>query len=81
MLAPISEVLRPGACSDETVYLGTSPRINTTIELSSGKVFGLTADLLLEAVEWVTGKESARGLERLGELEDWKAVRMEEEQG
>lgn len=80
MIVPVSEILRPGACSDETVYIGSVPRINTTIAVSAGEVFGLTADLLLEAVEWMTGVESARGLERLGELQDWNAARAEKQE-
>ena len=77
MVASVSEILRPNARSDETVYLGTLPCINTTIELSVGNVFGLTADLLLEAVEWATGQDSQRGRVRLRELEAFNANRQQ----
>jgi 8-oxo-dGTP pyrophosphatase MutT (NUDIX family) len=78
MVAPVSEVLRPEARSHETVHLGALPCINTTIELSSGRVFGLTAGLLLEAVEWASGEDPQRGPVRLRELEAWKTERARE---
>ena len=78
MVASVSEVLRPEARSHETVYLGALPCINTTIELSSGRVFGLTAGLLLDAVEWASGEDPQRGPVRLRELEAWKAQRARE---
>lgn len=74
MIASVSEVLEPEARSEETVYLGTVACINTTIEVSSGSVFGLTADLLLEAVEWATGQSPERGRTRLRELEAKNAL-------
>ncbi|MCP5043445.1 MAG: CoA pyrophosphatase [bacterium] len=81
MLTPVSEVLRPNERRDETVYLGTVPCVNTTIEVSLGRVFGLTADLLLEAVEWASGEEPQRGRVRLRELEAANAVRWHDEDG
>jgi 8-oxo-dGTP pyrophosphatase MutT (NUDIX family) len=78
MVASVSEVLLPELRSHETVYLGALPCINTTIELSSGRVFGLTAGLLLEAVEWASGGDPQRGLVRLRELEAWSAQRSRE---
>lgn len=78
MVASISEVLLQEARSHETFYLGALPCTNTTIELSSGRVFGLTAGLLLEAVEWASGEDPQRGPVRLRELEAWKAQRARE---
>ena len=77
MLARVSEVLNPETRSDETVYLGKVACTNTTIEVSSGRVFGLTADLLLEAIEWAAGEMPERGRVRLRELEAFNAVRAE----
>lgn len=76
LIAGVSEVLRPEARSEETVYLGTVPCINATIEVSAGRVFGLTADLLLEAVEWAIGESPERGRTRLRELEAKKAMQV-----
>ena len=69
LIVPIVQVLNPQARSNETVYLGTVACTNTTIEIEAGRVFGLTADLLLEAVEWATGENPERGQVRLRELE------------
>ncbi|MDP6977748.1 MAG: NUDIX domain-containing protein [Myxococcota bacterium] len=52
MRVPVREVLHPEARNDATVYLGSLACTNTTIDVSEGQIFGLTADLLLEAVEW-----------------------------
>jgi 8-oxo-dGTP pyrophosphatase MutT (NUDIX family) len=75
MIVSVAEVLSPEARSEETVYLGTTPCINETVEVSEGRVFGLTADLLLEAVEWATGGSPGRGRVRLRELEAKNALR------
>ena len=75
MIVGVAEVLSPEARSEETVYLGTTPCINETVEVSEGRVFGLTADLLLEAVEWATGGSPGRGRVRLRELEAKNALR------
>jgi 8-oxo-dGTP pyrophosphatase MutT (NUDIX family) len=73
IIAPVTEIMRPGARSDETVYLGSLPCIKTTIALTVGDVYGLTADLLLEAIEWATGENHQRGQVRLRELEAFNA--------
>lgn len=78
MFAGMSEILHPEARSEETVYLGTVPCINVTIKVSSGRIFGLTADLLLEAVEWAAGGSPERGRTRLRELEAKKAMESED---
>ncbi len=68
MRVPLHEIVRPEARNDTTVYLGSLACTNTTIDVSEGQIFGLTADLLLEAVEWATGQEPQRGRTRLREL-------------
>lgn len=77
MIAGVSEVLKPEARSEETVYLGTVPCINATIEVASGRIFGLTADLFLEAIEWAIGESPDRGRTRLRELEAKKALQAD----
>lgn len=77
LVAPVSDLLQPESRSDETVYLGTVACINTTIEIDAGRIFGLTADLLLEAVEWASGESPQRGAVRLRELEAINALREE----
>ncbi len=74
MVASVAEVLQPARRSEETVYLGSVPCINTTIEVAAGRVFGLTADLLLEAVEWASGAMPERGCVRLRELEAFNSM-------
>jgi len=74
LIARISDVMRPEARSEETVYLGTLACINATIEIPAGRIFGLTADLLLEAVEWAAGEFPERGKVRLRELEAKNAL-------
>lgn len=68
MRVPLREILHPEARDDTRVYLGNVACTNTTIEVASGQIFGLTADLLLEAVEWALGEEPTRGETRLREL-------------
>ncbi len=68
MRVPLREVVHPEARNDATVYLGTLACTNSTIDVSEGQIFGLTADLLLEAVEWALGGQPQRGPVRLREL-------------
>jgi hypothetical protein len=42
--------------------------VNSTVEWPGGQVFGLSADLLLEALAWTKGDNPNRGPTRLAEL-------------
>ena len=68
MRVPLREIVDPHARTDSTVYLGTLACTNSTIVVSDGEIFGLTADLALEAIEWGLGEEPRRGETRLREL-------------
>ena len=73
IVASVTEVLRPELRSDETVYLGTLACIKATIDISSARLYGMTADLLLEAVAWACGEDPQQGPVRLRELEAFNA--------
>ena len=55
--------------------------VNATVDWPGGSAYGLTADLLLEALEWGVGKPSSRGQLRLSELHSYYSQEQREEPG
>ena len=64
----VEELLRPAARGEEMVEFRSGHYLNETIEFAGGSVFGLTADLLLEALEWGQGRTPRRGESRFRDL-------------
>lgn len=73
IVAPVAELLRPELRGTQTVRLGTLACVKATIDVCSHRVYGLTADLLIEAVGWACGEEPEQGPVRLRELEAFNA--------
>lgn len=65
---PVPELLAPGVRSEETVTVLERRFSNPTLAWPGGDVYGLTADLLLEALDWGLGRSPVRGPARLADL-------------
>ena len=68
LFARVSELLRPESRGEDEIVHNGVRYINPTLSWSGGDAYGLSADLLLEALEWGIGGQPARGLVRLREL-------------
>ena len=68
LVARVSQLLRPESRGEQEVLHNGVRYINPTLSWSGGDAYGLSADLLLEALEWGIGGQPARGPVRLGEL-------------
>lgn len=62
-------LLQPGAISQHEIVKRGARYINPIVEWPGGRAYGLSADLLIEALGWATGDEIARGPGRLADLE------------
>lgn len=64
----VAPLLRPEARGQEMVEWRGIEYANETVEFEGGKAYGLSADLLLEALEWGGGHAPRRGEARLRDL-------------
>lgn len=69
LLPRLSEMLRPDALSHQEVTHEGRTYHNRIVSFEGGPVYGLSTDLLLEALAWGTGERPERGPERLSELQ------------
>jgi 8-oxo-dGTP pyrophosphatase MutT (NUDIX family) len=68
LVADVATLLAPGARGEREVERRGVRYANPTLSWGADEVWGLSADLLLEALEWGRGGVPARGPERLREL-------------
>ena len=69
LLTPnVSDLLHPEAASEQEVFHRGVRYVNDIVDWDGGRVFGLSADLLLEALSWATGGRPDSGPKRLAEL-------------
>ncbi len=68
LIAPLSALVDPASRSQETVERNGMTFVNEILEWEGGRIFGLSADLMLEALAWMNGEDPARGRIRLSEL-------------
>lgn len=68
LIAPIAALLLPEARSHEVVERKGRKFVNDILAWPGGRVFGLSADLMLEALAWLSGEDPARGPIRLQDL-------------
>ena len=61
--------MRSQALRHQTVVHGGRTYRNRVVSFEGGEVFGLSTDMLLEALAWGTGEQPARGADRLSELQ------------
>ncbi len=70
ILTPLVRVLlAPGAISQQEIVKRGTRHINPIVEWPGARAYGLSADLLIEALKWAIGDEIARGPARLADLE------------
>lgn len=67
----VRELLAPSAYSREAADLDGDRYYNATLRWSDGQVFGLSTDLLIEALERGLGRDAHPGPERLNSLRSW----------
>ena len=65
LLPRLSEMLRPEALRHQKVTHDGRIYHNRIVAFEGGEVYGLSTDLLLEALAWGTGEQPERGPERL----------------
>ena len=65
----VDELVDPASQGRETVSHAGMTFTNSVVRWAGGQAYGLSADLLLEALAWGTGEPSDRGRTRLSELE------------
>ncbi len=75
LLPRVSDLVAPHALSVEEVTHHGRLYINHSLVWPGGSVFGLSTDLLLEALAWARGERPERGPERLQELKDFSGPR------
>ena len=73
LVARVSELLRPESRAVDVVVHNGVRYENATLTWRGGTAYGLSADLLLEALEWGTGGAPERGRVRLDELRTYLA--------
>lgn len=71
LVARVSELLRPESRGEDEVFHDGIRYVNPTLAWSGGDAYGLSADLLLEALAWGMGERPSRGPVRLGELRSY----------
>jgi 8-oxo-dGTP pyrophosphatase MutT (NUDIX family) len=71
LLAHYDEMTAPGALASHVIQHRGGAYTNRTVSFSAGQAVGFTADLLLEALDWLRGHDPERGVERLNELRAW----------
>jgi 8-oxo-dGTP pyrophosphatase MutT (NUDIX family) len=64
----VSGFFAPEAYTREEIDLGGDTYYNSTLHWQGGSVFGLSTDLLIEAIQWGIGIEGAHGPGRLDSL-------------
>jgi 8-oxo-dGTP pyrophosphatase MutT (NUDIX family) len=75
LLPRLSELLRPEAHDVEEVVHDGRRYVNHILNFEGGRVFGLSTDLLMEALAWGRGETPRRGPERLEELHSFHGRR------
>jgi 8-oxo-dGTP pyrophosphatase MutT (NUDIX family) len=75
----VASLFAPEVYTLEEANLGGEIYYNSTLRWEEGSVFGLSSDLLIEAMQWASGFESAHGPERLSSLRSWLRFSAEEE--
>ncbi len=75
----VSALFAPDAYSLEQADVGGDVYYNSTLRWEGGSVFGLSSDLLIEAIEWAIGLDEHHGPSRLSSLESWLRVKAAQE--
>lgn len=74
LLPRVSELLHPGALDHEEIDHNGRVYRNRILRFEGGQVYGLSTDMLIEALDWATGKTPERGPERLLELRSFHSI-------
>jgi 8-oxo-dGTP pyrophosphatase MutT (NUDIX family) len=74
LIASVRELLLPESRSEEEFVRNGTRYTTPRLSWRGGDAFGLSADLLLEAIEWGIGGRPSRGPERLRDLHSYHAL-------
>ncbi len=74
----VKGLMQRSAYSQEDVQAGERTYRNQILEWEGGRVYGLSTDLLVEALEWASGIELQRGRERLDHLRSHRRLKERE---
>jgi 8-oxo-dGTP pyrophosphatase MutT (NUDIX family) len=75
----VRKLMLPHAYSEEEAQMGERTFINPILSWESGRLFGLSTDLLIEALLWATGEDVEHGARRLDSLQSF--LKLKEEEG
>lgn len=79
----VHRLIEPGAFSREATDLDGDVFYNDTLHFDDNHAFGLTTDLLIEALRWGLGQEldadESHGASRLGSLRAWLRMQARQE--
>ncbi len=73
----VDELVDPASHGRETVTHGEMTFSNTVVRWPGTRAYGLSADLLMEALEWGLGWSNQRGRTRLSELGAYLAMQAD----
>ena len=74
----VASLIRPECYAQEPVRLDDAEFQNATIDWGEAHVFGLTTDLLIEALQWGLGLHNRAGEERRASLRAWLRMKARE---
>ena len=72
LLADVETLLRPESLSEHAFEHEGHRYVNPVLRWEGGDAYGLTADLLLEAMSWGRGTPAPGGANRLNDLENYR---------
>jgi len=75
----VSALFDPEVYTLEEADVGGAVYYNSTLRWEDGSVFGLSSDLLIEAIQWAIGLDDSHGPSRLSSLKSWLRFKAEEE--
>lgn len=67
----VMQLMLPDAYSEEEARMGERTWINPILSWDNGRLFGLSTDLLIEALLWATGEDAEHGSRRLESLQSF----------
>jgi 8-oxo-dGTP pyrophosphatase MutT (NUDIX family) len=75
----VMNLMLPAAYSEEEAQIGDRTFINPILSWDDGRLFGLSTDLLIEALLWATGEDVEHGTRRLDSLQSF--LKFKEDEG
>jgi len=71
-------LMKPSAYAEEEATVGDRTFINPILNWQEGRLFGLSTDLLIEALQWASGVDVQHGAGRLESLRSFRKMKEKE---